>query len=161
MCYCGQPQTYQQCCQPIHENPKLALRPEQLMRARYSAHLTDNVDFIINTYHPSCYASGYRQSIIDTIALKWMRLEVIDSSDIELDEQQQPLVHEAFVEFKAYYLEHEYLSCLHENSRFLFQDQQWFYIDGVYPSSEAQVKKVHRNDLCPCLSGKKFKKCCY
>jgi hypothetical protein len=29
------------------------------------------------------------------------------------------------------------------------------------PSAERQVKKVGRNDPCPCGSGKKAKKCCH
>ncbi|GAL25637.1 UPF0225 protein YchJ [Vibrio variabilis] len=42
---------YQECCQPIHNDVTLAKKPEQLMRARYSAHLTKNVDFVVATYH--------------------------------------------------------------------------------------------------------------
>ena len=75
-CYCGLDKPYSECCQPIHQDPKQATTPEQLMRARYCAHLTWNIKFIIKTYHPSCHAESYRQGIQKTINLKWMRLKV-------------------------------------------------------------------------------------
>lgn len=34
------------------------------------------------------------------------------------------------------------------------------FADGIGGSSQKVVKKVYPNDLCPCGSGKKFKKCC-
>lgn len=51
-CYCGNTQPYSQCCEPIHLNPHSAQVPEQLMRARFSAHILKNVEFVIETYHP-------------------------------------------------------------------------------------------------------------
>ncbi|GAL20361.1 UPF0225 protein YchJ [Vibrio maritimus] len=72
---------YQECCQPIHNDVTLAKKPEQLMRARYSAHLTKNVDFVVATYHPNCHAEQDRQAIADSVNSDWARLEVINSED--------------------------------------------------------------------------------
>ena len=38
---------------------------------------------------------------------------------------------------------------------------KWYYIDGSFNPIETDIlKKVSRNDPCPCGSGKKYKKCC-
>ena len=34
------------------------------------------------------------------------------------------------------------------------------YEPGVIPQKPITVQKIGRNTLCPCGSGKKFKKCC-
>ncbi|WP_411751462.1 SEC-C metal-binding domain-containing protein, partial [Serratia sp. (in: enterobacteria)] len=44
-------------------------------------------------------------------------------------------------------------SAMHERSRFLRLEQRWYYIDGTKP-------QPGRNAICPCGSGKKYKKCC-
>ncbi|GAB6262098.1 YchJ family protein [Photobacterium sp. R1] len=125
------------------------------MRARYSAHVLGLVDFVVATYHPSCKAEQYRDAIAESVHSEWLGLEVCDSQ-IASDT-------EGYVEFKAFYQEQGEKHCLHEKSRFLHEmvgnNPQWFYIDGEYPGNAAPVK-VGRNDLCPCGSGKKFKKCC-
>lgn len=134
------------------------------MRARYSAHVLGLVDFVVDTYHPSCEAEQYREAIAESVHTNWLGLEVISSEVAENGE--------GFVEFKAYYQDGSDEFCLHEKSRFLREPageaHQWFYIDGEYPqpaqepvaTAPATSDKVGRNDPCPCGSGKKFKKCC-
>ncbi|MCG7587222.1 YchJ family metal-binding protein [Photobacterium sp. OFAV2-7] len=165
-CPCGSKKTLVTCCQPIHQQPSRAQHPEQLMRARYSAHVLGLVDFVVATYHPSCEAEQYREAIAESVHSHWLGLEVISSEVAENGE--------GYVEFKAYYQENEDEFCLHEKSRFLREpvgeECQWFYIDGEYPQpaeepapvtpAPASSDKVGRNDPCPCGSGKKFKKCC-
>lgn len=152
-CPCGHKQSYQNCCEPIHQDASLAHHPEQLMRARYSAHVLGMVDFIIQTYHPSCQAEKARQAIQDFVQLQWLGLEVLQSSVSSNG-------HEGYVEFKAFYQEDQQTHCLHEKSRFIHEINQeknnWYYVDGVYP----QAEKLGRNDPCFCGSGKKYKKCC-
>lgn len=152
-CPCNSNKTYQHCCQPIHQDHQLAIHPEQLMRARYSAHVLGDIEFIINTYHPSCQAQKHRAAIEKSVKSQWIELQVINT-EIQADQAQ------GFVEFKAFYLEDNNKQCLHENSRFVKEKinnlDLWFYIDGTYP----EMKKIGRNDPCPCNSGKKYKKCC-
>lgn len=78
-CYCGNTQPYSQCCEPIHLNPHSAQVPEQLMRARFSAHILKNVEFVIETYHPSCQASNERDAISESVHSHWLRLEIIST----------------------------------------------------------------------------------
>ncbi|MCK6261977.1 YchJ family protein [Vibrio sp. ZSDE26] len=155
-CPCGSKRTYQACCEPIHLDHARAKRPEQLMRSRYSAHVLKLVDFVVATYHPDCQAEESRQAIAESIDSDWCMLEVTDTEDGESDT-------EGFVSFKAYFNDNGQQYCLQEKSRFIKQDELWFYIDGVVDEQQnhnsSQIK-VGRNDPCPCGSGKKFKKCC-
>jgi SEC-C motif-containing protein len=63
---------------------------------------------------------------------------------------------EGFVHFKAFFIDQQQTLCLEEQSRFVREKKQWFYIDGTFPKHN----KVGRNEPCPCGSGKKFKQCC-
>ncbi|WP_217532671.1 YchJ family protein [Vibrio metschnikovii] len=149
ICYCQRQVEYAKCCQPIHSDPTNAQTPEQLMRARYSAHVLGLVDFVINTYHSSCHADLQREAIADSINSQWTGLEIIRTwlgSD----------PNEGFVHFKAFFVDQQQTLCLEEQSRFVRENQQWFYIDGTFPKHN----KVGRNEPCLCGSGKKFKQCC-
>ncbi|WP_165310887.1 YchJ family metal-binding protein [Vibrio ziniensis] len=151
-CYCGNTIPYSECCQPIHKDHHLAYTPEQLMRARYSAHVVGLVDFVVRTYHPSCHAESDREAIADSVASNWTHLEVIKG-----DEGSTP--NEGYVHFKAHLEEQGRKLCLEERSRFVREDNLWFYIDGEFPPPN-DTTKLGRNDPCFCDSGKKFKKCC-
>lgn len=148
-CYCGSGQEYQYCCQPIHTSPQQAQTPEQLMRARYSAHVLGLIDFVVDTYHPSCQADKQRDDIADSINSQWQKLVVLRSWP-GCNEN------EGFVHFKAFYQSGQHKHCLEEQSRFIREHDQWFYIDGCFPQSG----KIGRNDPYSCGSSKKFKKCC-
>ncbi|KXF81493.1 YchJ family metal-binding protein [Enterovibrio coralii] len=153
LCPCGSQTPYSQCCEPIHLDHAKADHPEKLMRSRYSAHVKGLVDYVVNTYHPSCGAEQHRDAIADSINSEWLMLQVLNSS-VDANGKQ------GFVEFKAHYKDGGNQYCLHEKSRFLNEEKDgknlWFYIDGEYPKAD----KVGRNDPCPCGSGKKHKKCC-
>lgn len=153
LCPCGSKQAYRDCCERVHQNHAAADHPEKLMRSRYSAHVKRLVDFIVDTYHPSCGAEQHRDAIAQSINSEWLMLQVLSSSVDESGKQ-------GFVEFKAHYKEAGKQYCLHEKSRFVTEEKDgetlWYYIDGEYPKAE----KVGRNDPCPCGSGKKHKKCC-
>lgn len=151
-CYCGNVASYEKCCKPIHDNHSLPIHPEQLMRARYSAHVLGLVDFVIATYHPSCQAERQRTEIEQSINSNWCGLEVVEA-------QSGSHADEGFVHFKAYCTQDNQQFYLEERSRFIKQDGLWFYIDGQFPE-QYQQSKIGRNDPCWCGSGKKFKKCC-
>lgn len=157
-CPCGQGSNYERCCQPIHDDPKSSKMPQQLMQARYCAHVLGLVDFIIDTYHPSCNAEVQREEIAESIHCQWQALHIIHASKVSKNQ--------GFVEFKAFFKDGDDEHCMHEKSRFVFEDEQWFYIDGEMDPVPDQLKqsikdfKPKRNEPCWCGSGKKFKKCC-
>lgn len=119
------------------------------MRARFSAHVLKNVQFVIDTYHPSCQANDERDAISESVHSHWLRLEVISTDRGTSDT-------EGFVHFKAFWEQQGTELCLEERSRFIKEHGCWFYIDGEFPTTAKQG----RNDPCACGSGKKFKKCC-
>ncbi|CNI81215.1 MULTISPECIES: YchJ family protein [Yersinia] len=149
LCPCGSNIEYQLCCEPYILGSKIATDPAILMRSRYSAYVKKDADYLIKTWHPDCHAQEWRdgitQSFTNTI---WHGLTVITKSPGANND-------EAFVEFIARFTDanNAQISAMHERSRFLRINEHWYYIDGVRPS-------VGRNDICPCGSGKKYKKCC-
>ncbi len=86
------------------------------MRARFSAHKTKNVDFVVATYHPSCDAEAERCSIADSINSNWTKLKVTGTESGTNE-------HEGFVSFEAYLEEDGFEYCLAERSRFLFEER--------------------------------------
>ncbi len=117
------------------------------MRSRYSAYVKHNTRYLIDSWHPSCRAERFAGSIEESYATtKWLGLNVI-SSEIIADSSQ------GYVTFFARFMENQRESFIHERSRFLREEQRWYYIDGTFPP-------IGRNDPCPCGSGKKYKKCC-
>lgn len=165
-CPCGSSKEYRQCCEPIHRDHALAHTPEQLMRSRYSAHVKGLVDYVVDTYHPSCQAENEREAIAESIDSDWCGLEILSSEPSDNDT-------EGFVTFKAYFNQGGEQFCLQERSRFIRERGLWFYIDGTFTEQQPeqaaqdhrltqpmQSLKVGRNDPCICGSGKKFKKCC-
>jgi len=146
-CPCNSGQPYSACCAPIHANPKAATQAEQLMRARYSAHVLNKVAFIVETWHPSKRDQLSTEQIEQWCSSSdWLRLE------INATQPGNPI---SYVTFTAVYKDKQGLHCHRECSRFSFEQAQWWYLDG-----EVSSTKPSRNDPCPCGSGKKYKKCC-
>lgn len=117
------------------------------MRSRYSAFVLGLVDYLIATTHHSKRldddATALRQTIEHT---QWLGLKIINT--------QQAGENEALVEFVAFYQDNG-IAQLHEQSRFVFEDGRWFYVDGKF----MPAIKLSRNELCFCGSGKKLKRC--
>ena len=125
-CPCGSTKEYRHCCEPIHIDHRAAQTPEQLMRSRYTAHVMGLVNFVIDTYHPSCLAGEQREQIEESVESKWSHLEVV-STELGKDKD------EGYVTFKAYFQDNGNTLCLEEKSRFIRENQFWYYIDGVFP----------------------------
>lgn len=156
-CPCGSLKTFNDCCLIIHNNQASASTAEQLMRARYSAFVVANIDFLIQSHDGSEDSAQEREQLKTSTKLPWCKLEIISTS-------KQDTNNIGFVEFKAWYFENEKLQLLHENSRFLRKSSAnhscWFYVDGTFPATPDSKQAPARNAPCPCNSGKKFKRCC-
>lgn len=125
---------------------------EELMRSRYDAYVKCDIDYLIETTLLEKRAlynvEGMKNWALNS---KWLKLEVIDTiKGGEFDSN-------GIVEFRAYYLENENLKVHHEVSNFKNVNGIWFYVDGIIKEDNL---KIARNSLCPCGSGKKYKKCC-
>lgn len=118
-CPCGSNKTYFDCCNRIHTNLKNATSAEELMRARYSAFVKLNIEFIYDSFHPTTRRFQNKKDIeIWAKENKWMQLEIIKST-------------ESTVEFKAHYLGPDLeVNVHHEKSKFKLVQNCWYYYDG-------------------------------
>ena len=118
-CPCGSGKEYSACCEIIHNDIKNATSAEQLMRARYSAFVKHNINFIYNTFHTSTRRFQNKKDIENWAKEnKWMQLEIIKSTANT-------------VEFKAHYLDSEMNVYIHHEKSIFKQIQQtWYYTDG-------------------------------
>lgn len=149
-CPCGTGKIYMNCCGTFLENNKIPATPEELMRSRYTAYTKANIDYIVKTmkkpaseyFHPETALQWAKQ-------VRWEKCDVLRSSCHEND---------GFVEFIAHFSENGVKKTIHEKSEFHKIQGQWFYVNGnALPTKQYQI---NRNDLCPCGSQKKYKKCC-
>ena len=123
------------------------------MRSRYSAYVSEDVDYLMETTHVST-AKSYRRKELESWAKtsEWLNLEIVST------QQGQAVDNEGRVEFKAVYNSASQKLVHHEDSFFKKENDRWFYVSGT--TVDNVPKTVKRNDPCSCGSGKKFKKCC-
>ncbi|HIP76481.1 MAG TPA: SecC motif-containing protein [Psychromonas hadalis] len=149
-CPCKSGDLYQDCCQPLHAGKAIAKTSKQLMQSRFSAFMLQQGNYLFTTYHPD-YRAVLTPELLSEKTLNWKNLEIVNSKET---------AKKGIVEFKAWYFdENDRLACHHERSNFLKDGKQWQYCDGEFFHTD--LKKLKRNDHCPCGSGKKYKKCCY
>jgi SEC-C motif-containing protein len=153
-CLCGSGQPYGQCCGPLLTGSGQAATAEALMRSRYTAYCTGDTSYVLRTWHPST-----RPSALDIADQpQWCGLSIVRTAQGGHNDEQ------GMVEFVASALVGNRLCQFRENSRFVKEDGQWFYVDGDVASAGGQQEtgsgNIGRNDACPCGSGRKFKKCC-
>jgi SEC-C motif-containing protein len=157
-CPCSSGKDLASCCEPILSGKQKAKTAEQLMRSRYTAYATGNVDWIVDSQSPDGRAFVDRKATEEwSKRATWRRMEVLETKDGgEGDE-------EGFVDFKAHYTIGDEDIVHHEIASFRKEDGEWFFVDGieVKPRPYKRLdRKVGPNEPCTCGSGKKFKKCC-
>ena len=120
-CHCGNLIPLENCCQPFLNKVLKPTTPDQLMRTRYSAYVIADADYLVATTHPSTRKFHEKSDILYWAkSNKWQKLEVLESS-------------ENFVSFKAFYLDENSNPQVHyEKSRFVFENETWFYVDGEF-----------------------------
>lgn len=157
-CPCGSGLDFESCCDPIHRGAQPAATAEALLRSRYSAFVKGNVEYVVETVHPSVRdeldVDNLRSWASDST---WLGLDVVATQLGGEDDE------EGLVEFVAHYddkdgqhVDH------HERSYFKKDEGRWYFLDGepaVQEPYRREEPKIGRNDLCHCGSGKKFKKC--
>ncbi len=157
LCSCDTQKTYSNCCEPIIKGLKIAESPADLMRARFTAFVRHEIDFIVNSISPSRKKDFDRKGIEDwSRNTDWVGLEIIST------EHGGPNDDKGQVEFIARFREKEEVQKHHELASFVKIKDSWFFEDGRTPSAKPvklEGPKIGRNDPCHCGSGKKFKKC--
>ena len=155
-CPCGSGNTYAECCEQIISGSRPATTAEQLMRARYSAYVFAQMDFVFESTHPD-HRQGYDHSGTKEWAetSEWQGLEIVGTNKGGADDSVGE------VEFIANFIEKGDNRVHHESGQFKRKDGLWYFTEGhmVRPKPLA-VTKVGRNNPCTCGSGLKYKKCC-
>ena len=151
LCPCGSQKAYEDCCRPLIQKEKQAECAEQLLRARYTAHVNKEIDFVWETTHPAQRGGIDRNQIAEwSKNSEWLGLEIIST------EAGQRTDETGVVEFVARYrdksktLEHK------EIAEFRKKDDSWYFYDGNSPKPKQIIRqgpKIGRNDPCPCGSG--------
>ena len=150
MCYCDINTPFENCCGQYLDGSKTPPTPVALMRARYSAFVTNNIDFIDQTMRGSAREDFDRDENLNFCHVaQWVGLEVFN-----FDEKDN----KGSVTFSAKYQINQDKYEIKEKSLFEKIDGQWFYVAGE--NIKEQTPKLGRNDPCYCGSGRKFKKCC-
>ena len=144
LCPCGSKKEFGSCCGPIIAGTKKAETAEELMRSRYTAYVTHDIDHIVKTCRAGDEESTWQ-------GLKILRTEKGTASDKE-----------GIVEFSATYTRKGLRDVHLERAYFKKENDTWIYEAGeLIPTTVVREgEKVGRNDPCPCGSGKKYKKCC-
>ena len=157
-CHCGLSEKYETCCGSIIDGTRFPSTAEELMRARYSAHVVGAIDYIVDTHDPKKRGDVKRANIEEwSKESDWLGLEIVakrygGASD-----------HKGNVEFIARFKRDGKEQEHREFSNLRRIDNRWCYVDGRVRMADPEVraeKKIGRNDACPCGSGKKYKKCC-
>lgn len=148
-CFCGG-EAYAVCCEPLHLGHTLAPTAVALMRARYAAFAIQHHAFLSETWHPSTRPERIDLSQDST---EWSGLEIVRVEGGSAED------HTGMVEFTAHFRYDGQTGHFREVSQFVREDGRWLYLHGqILP--EHSAAKPGRNALCPCGSGKKFKRCC-
>ncbi len=115
-CYCGNPKSYTNCCEVYHKNGGVTETAEQLMRSRYSAFVLANGDYLMQTHHKSTRPIKEKKAIVKWAkAVQWLKLEVLEST---IDT----------VNFNAYFFENGTPDVIAESSKFVKENNCWFYL---------------------------------
>ncbi len=158
ICPCGSGQTYDVCCAPIIKGEVKANTAESLMRARYTAYVYSEIDFILKTILPKPDEKFDEKGIRRwSEKSEWVSLEIVQTQKGGPDDDT------GSVEFIANYRQKEVLRKHHEMASFKKNNGDWLFDEGVPVTPDTYTRsepKVGRNDPCTCGSGKKYKKCC-
>jgi SEC-C motif-containing protein len=153
-CPCGSGKAFGECCDAILTGKRPAATAEQLMRARYTAHVVHDFEFLHRTFRETALLPYVE--VPAPPATTWTRLVVHAHEPGRSPET-------AYVDFSAYGTDQGAGQVLHEKAEFVRQDGAWIYTRAVREGPapfKATVPKPGRNDPCPCGSGKKYKHCC-
>jgi SEC-C motif-containing protein len=155
-CPCGSGENYADCCEPVITGAQPSTTAEQLMKARYSAYVGVQMDFVFETTHPA-HREGYDHAGTKEWAesSEWLGLEIVRTVEGRQENDSGE------VEFIARFREKDVLREHHENAQFKKDNGSWFFTEGAMVKQKpVTINKTGRNTPCTCGSGLKYKKCC-
>ncbi|ATG54484.1 preprotein translocase subunit SecA [Brachybacterium ginsengisoli] len=123
-CPCGSGDTFGACCGPVLSQQRRAATAQALMRSRYTAFATGDLEHLLRSWHP-----GTRPDREDLAAsleedVRWLRLVIHETS------AGGPFDDAGTVEFTAISRGPGGRQVLRELSRFVREGGAWLYVDG-------------------------------
>ena len=153
-CPCSSELTFTQCCEPILSG-RPAASPEALVRARYTAFVKRDFDFIERTHAPEV-RDDFNRAEAARLAdeVDWTGLRIHSTDDYGTL---------AEVTYILSFLKGQKPVKGASASKFRKENDEWFYVSSKPAPHVANLRltpKIGRNDPCTCGSGRKYKKCC-
>eukprot|EP00547_Thalassionema_nitzschioides_P005477 CAMPEP_0194205692 /NCGR_PEP_ID=MMETSP0156-20130528/4913_1 /TAXON_ID=33649 /ORGANISM="Thalassionema nitzschioides, Strain L26-B" /LENGTH=227 /DNA_ID=CAMNT_0038932043 /DNA_START=158 /DNA_END=841 /DNA_ORIENTATION=- len=161
-CPCGSSEVYGDCCGPLHRGERRCTTMTDVLRSRYSAFSFRNIQYIMDTTHPTC-----RDHRNDRIAwakdlnkagmfdsFEFAKLEIIDGPEEKNDIENE---NEGYVTFKVTLVAREdsvergilagQETVITERSKFLrdAKDNSWSYASGDVRSDVAGLEETTLN----------------
>ena len=153
-CPCGSGKTFDLCCQPLIAGRAPAPTAEALMRSRYSAFVLADLDYLQKTSAGEAALKFDRAELALSLpGTEWLGLTITATEAGGADDD------EGTVTFEARFRENGRLHRQGERSEFRRIGGAWRYRRGDVAALPGTALRPGRNDLCPCGSGKKYKKC--
>lgn len=181
-CPCGSQHDYQHCCQPLLLKQQKAGSAASLMRSRFTANVVGDLDYLKHTWWP-----GNCPELSDDPDMRWLSLTINQAAikpvqtsvltaeelvELKLNQLMPDQYRLDWVSFTAIFQDNAgevaTFGQLSETSRFIWLADnvpeassqwcaRWLYLDG---DADWQALQPTRNQICPCGSGLKFKRCC-
>ena len=127
LCPCGSNLSYHKCCEMIINTKKEADTCEELMRSRYTAFTTANVEYLVRSHHTKTRQLWEIRNIKNWAeSVQWMELVILNTQAGEVNDKM------GYVEFRALYIEEGQLQQIHEKSLFERENRKWVYVSGVH-----------------------------
>ena len=123
-CPCGSGDTFGACCGPLLRVERRAGTAEALMRSRYTAFATGDLEHALESWHPDTRPQRSALAATSGQQMRWLRLDVRSTTG------GGPFDDEGTVEFVAIARTEQGRHELHETSHFVREDGRWRYVRG-------------------------------
>jgi len=120
-CPCGSGLKYSKCCGQYLKQGRNPLTAESLMRSRYTAYVLKDEAYLLNCWHTTTRPS---QLDLEKDFTDWLNLEIL------MCEAGKEYDNKGKVEFIANFKLENTRQQIHEVSRFIKENERWFYLDG-------------------------------
>jgi SEC-C motif domain protein len=156
-CPCGKGESLEACCGPYLTRAARPDTAEALMRSRYTAYATGDVDYIVDSHDPDRRGEVDRKNTeLWSKQSEWLGLEIVATDKGLPDDEVGTVEFVARYKIKGVKVEHR------ERAMFRKLGSRWVFVDGIEvkgPPVRRTEPRIGRNDPCHCGSGKKYKKC--
>lgn len=125
-CPCFSGLTYVQCCAPFHRGQP-APNALALMRSRYSAYATGNINYIIQTTHPKHQDQSQSLEVRREAIKQFCKTTSFEGLEILESEEGESV---SYVTFHAILKQNNQNVSFTEKSKFEKIDSYWFYLSG-------------------------------